>query len=180
MTQQILTRVPAFEPTEVYASEAQTPETTKLMVFQLQQHWFCLPLAQVRRVVAKSDPAIASASVIQLEHETIPLVDAASLVYGDLTQLPDHLEQPDCLPPLLTSVQSILIVDLPSGASVGLIVDGTPLIKRVPPTAVSPIPLMYLTIHHLQNISHMVTLVGCLPSAACHLFMLTVEGIGDR
>ncbi|MEL6382554.1 MAG: chemotaxis protein CheW [Cyanobacteria bacterium J06626_18] len=169
MTQRTLTR----------AQNRQLSDTLlELIVFQLRQHWFCLPLSMACQVFPQRSLQKNSTDMqfIQLGDETIPVVDTAKLVYGRLSQLPKPLAVPDFLPPLLTSIQSILVVDHPCGRTLGLAIDGIPVIKRVKASGLSPISMTYLTIHRLQGISSVIELAHADPNRYAYpLFVLEME-----
>ena len=151
MTQQTLVQTRKLESSAA---------TLELIVFQLRQHWFCLPLTMARQVCPQRSlqKNRTDMQFIQLYNEIIPVVDTAKLVYGGLSQMPKPLNVPDVLPPLLTSIQSILVVDHPCGRTLGLVIDGIPVIKRVSASGLSPISLTYLTVHRLQGISSVIEL----------------------
>ncbi|MGF1521769.1 MAG: chemotaxis protein CheW [Leptolyngbyaceae cyanobacterium] len=169
MTQQTLVRPLNLQPSD---------PMLELIVFQLRQHWFCLPLTMARQVYPQRSLRRNETDMqfIQLHDEIIPVVDTAKLVYGGSPQLPKPLTTPDFLPPLLTAIRSILVVDHPSGKTVGLAIDGIPVIKRVNASGLSPISTTYLAIHRLQGISSVIE----LEPAASHryaypLFVLEME-----
>ncbi|MEM9005108.1 MAG: chemotaxis protein CheW [Cyanobacteria bacterium P01_F01_bin.86] len=148
----------------------------ELIVFQLRQHWFCLPLIMIRKVLSKQLAQDKNDTrFIQLGHETIPVIDPAKLVYSHRSQLPESLKVPDSLPPILTSIQSILVIDHPCGEAVGLLIDGIPVIKRVHPSVLSPIAMAYLTVHHLQGISSVIELESATSGSSYPLFVLEIE-----
>lgn len=161
---------PAIVP--VRHRQRRQPSSLRLLTFQLRHHWFCLPLVAARRVLAMP-PAIAgrTADWVHVQNQAIPLVDAAQLVYGPtapaVSQLmpavgsaaPTPLDaEKSTRQPGLPAVQSIIVVDLPDQQSMGLIVEGTPVLKRVSPAAFSPVPPLYLTVHRLRGVTSLVKL----------------------
>ena len=145
------------QPVPVEARPQSRKSVMHLIAFQLRQHWFCLPLSLSRQIVSRQyKPHNIDTKRIQLGDESIPLVDTAALVYGPLLEAPELMDGPILMPNLAMPVQSIIVVKAPNGESVGLLIDGPPIIKRVPLAAISPVPLMYLTIHCLQGISSVV------------------------
>lgn len=178
--------------------QSQDP-SLRLVVFQLRHQWFCLPLTQARRVVPKqpADEGMAL-GLTQLHNQAIPIVDTATLVYGTpLPQRPQLLPAANPNPAILPDpdqvvwpVQSILIADLPPSERsqadpsqhrlVGLTVDGTPALKRVRQSAVSPIPPMYLAIHQLRGICNVIDLTRSPDSHPHPLFWLDLETLLPR
>lgn len=153
--------------------------TVPLIAFQLRQHWFSLPLSLSRQILSKQgNTDDLDEFCIQVGKEKIPLVDTAALVYGPLLETPELIDGPISISSLAAPGQSILVIKGPEDESVGLLIDGTPVIKQVPLSAISPVPLMYLTIHCLQGISSVVD-VDMEPPApskpAYPLFLLAVD-----
>ena len=171
MTQHALVRGRRFKPKE---------PTLRLISFQLRHHWFCLPLAQARRVLPEqSTQSGLEVGLIQLQNEAIPVINAATLVFGGaMPQLPGTIE-PSAKPLTMnTPPQSILVVDLSQGGAAGLLIDGTPAIKRVRPSALKPVPPMYLTIHRLKGIRSVIDLQHPTPAKSSPpLFLLDIDSL---
>lgn len=171
MAQHALVRMRRSQPKE---------PTLRLIAFQLRHHGFCLPLALARRALPQNpDERGADVGLIEVQNEAIPTVNTANLVYGNaMPQLPAQGGAPDSPPPLITRSQSILVVDLSEGGAVGLVVDGTPTIKRVRQSAIKPVPEMYLNIHRMRGISAIVDLnkpTG--DEASSPLFLIEVNAL---
>jgi chemotaxis signal transduction protein len=135
---------------------AQEP-TLRLIAFQLRQNHFCLPLAAARRVVfeAADHPAFGT-GLLHLDREVIPLVDIAPWVYGRSPLPPLAALGPG--PSAAPSSRAILVVTAPPWGSLGLLVEGTPALKRARPSHFSPIPAAYLVLNHLRGLNTLVTL----------------------
>lgn len=152
--------------------------TLRLLVFQLRHHWFCIPLAIARRVLPKPSSTAGSADeLIQLGQDHIPVLDTARLVYGtDKPQLAGTSAQPAATTTEKAPLQHIVVVELDRGDSVGLIIDGTPILKRVRQSAFSPVPPIYVTVQKLRGIS---SIVKPPPEATDNLtqpmLLLTIE-----
>ncbi|NER80956.1 MAG: chemotaxis protein CheW, partial [Leptolyngbya sp. SIO1D8] len=140
MTQHALVRVRHAQPKE---------PMLRFITFQLRHHWFCLPLASARRVLPQQPEMSMGMGLIHLQDEAIPVVDTATLVYGSaLPQLPGQVEESSAQQSAVVKpIQSILVVDLAYGGAAGLLVDGTPGIKRVRQSALNPVPPMYLSLY---------------------------------
>lgn len=149
----------------------------RLIAFQLRHQWFCLPLASARRVLPKQpDTGNFDMGLIQLQNEAVPIVNTANLVYGGaMLQLPGQAESMATPLPQVLTVQSIVVVELPQGGAAGLLVDGTPTIRRVRQSALKPVPTMYLTMHRLRGISSVVDLQPSTSESDIPLFLLEIE-----
>lgn len=151
------------------SQQSQEP-TLRLIVFQLRQHWFCLPLVLARRVIPASISGQTTVpGLAQLQQDNIPLVDIASLVYQETPLLSANQQEAPLLLAAantapssevsaepLTSPQTILVIDPPLLGIMGLLVDGTPAIKRVKQSAFSPVPALYLIMNRLQGVNTLV------------------------
>lgn len=207
MTRNALARVRRFQQQE---------PTLRILAFQLRHHWFCLPLALARRVLPKEGAILRSVEVglIQLQNEAIPIVDAASLVYGSSQQpllgqvasptlpqpmqpqLPEQVvprtpshqmqqQSPGQIVPrtspnpnIAAPAQNLLITDLSQGGAIGMIIDGTPAIKRVRQSAFKPVPSMYLAIQRMRGISSMIDLgPSTTDNANQPIFLLEIESL---
>ncbi|MBE7380082.1 MAG: chemotaxis protein CheW [Leptolyngbya sp. SIO1E4] len=168
MPQHALVRVRRLQPKE---------PVLRLIAFQLRQHWFCLPLARARRVLSQQTVRAdldQEMGLIQLQNETIPIVDTASLVFEASPRLPGSGGAPSNPPPAPVT-SSILVVDLSQGGAVGLLIDGTPTIKRVRQSALRPVPQMYLTINHLRGINGVVDLTQSTSADHSSQLLLLLE-----
>lgn len=151
--------------------------TLRLITFQLRHHWFCLPLGVARRALPQQASSGANVGLIEVQDQAIPVVDAATLVYGRaMPQLPGQADpQP---PAAIAQVQSILVVETSQQGPLGLMVDGTPTIKRVGQSAFKPVPPVYLTMHGLRGISSVVDLKPLKSGDSTQaIFLLDVEGL---
>lgn len=160
---------------------ATAPEPTlRLLAFPIRQHWFCIPLAIARRVLPKEPLDHNSLpDLIQLKNETIPVLDAASLVYGThASQLPEaNAVTPAPLPPS-APVPHILVVEGPEDDSVGLLIDGQPVLRRLRPSSFSPVPPLYLQVHQMRGILSVVNPDPQVPDSPSQpMFLLAMESL---
>jgi chemotaxis signal transduction protein len=143
-----------------------------LITFQLRQQWFCLPLVLARRVIpGPANGPFPAPGLTQLQQETIPLVDVASLIYQETPLLSGDGGADDLVTSPPPSNQAILVIDPPHLGAIGLLIDGTPAIKRVKQSAFSPIPAVYLIMNRLQGINTLVNQGAGEPP----LFLLEVD-----
>lgn len=153
MTQHALVRARRFQAKE---------PTLRLLTFQLRDQWFCLPLAMARRVLPRQPASDGGETgLIYLQNENIPILDTAMLVYGphpqrQLAQVEATDRDRPSHPAINTYVQSIVVIDLEQAGAIGLLVDGTPVLRRVRQSAFSPVPPVYLTVHKMNGVSSIV------------------------
>lgn len=173
MSQHALTRMRRSRPREA---------SLRVITFPLRHHCFCLPLSQARRAMAQPISRTGTdVGLIELHNEAIPLINAASLVYGNATpRLTASTQTAEAPVPPKNSMQSIIVVDNSKGDSVGLLIDGTPTIKRVRQSAIKPVPSVYLTIHQLRGISYIIDLPKSTSEEISHpIFWLEVDSLLD-
>lgn len=144
--------------TRVRRKRSQEPPL-RLLAFQLRQQWFCLPLTITRRVLTQEIAADGKdVELIQFQNEPILVLNAANLVYG--TNMPQLTGQDIPSPPAKLAApaqeQNIVVLDLSRGHSLGLKVDSPPVLKRVRQSALAPVPSVYISVHQLRGVTHVV------------------------
>lgn len=146
-----------------------TEPTLRLITFQLRQNWFCLPLELARKVVPYQTETSTN-GFLRLQEETIPLLDVARLIYTNTPQLPaaSPSEPVETISSIATNV---LIADLPRQGTIGLLIEGTPAMRRVTRSAFAPVPPMYVTMNHMQGINVLVSEQDAEPP----MFLLELE-----
>lgn len=151
--------------------------TLGLITFQLRQNFFCLPLERARRVAPYPRNDINyRTGIAQIQNQNIPIVDLAALVYPPVALLPGTPDAWDARLAPYSPPQHLLLVDLLRGGTVGLLTEGTPGLRRVPISACSPIPAVYLTIHSIQGVNTVISTGASEPP----LFLLDVENLFQR
>jgi chemotaxis signal transduction protein len=146
----------------------------RLITFPLRQQWFCLPLVLARRVIPGPEHGLTPIpGLTQMQQENIPLVDIASLVYQEAPILPADTSPAPRPETLTTPGQAILVIDPPQLGSIGLLIDGTPAIKRVKQSAFNPVPAVYLIMNRLQGINTLVNQGDNQPP----LFLLEIDAL---
>jgi chemotaxis signal transduction protein len=155
-----------------YRRPSNPEPTLRLIAFQLRHHHFCLPLATARRVVFCSATSLATkAGLLKFNQDNIPLVDIADWIYQAMPLLPGQV--PPALMVYPHTDQVVLIIETPRLGRLGLLVDGTPSLKRAKASAFSPVPATYLKMNHLQGITTLVTLSDDEPL----LFLLEIDAL---
>jgi chemotaxis signal transduction protein len=164
-----------FALTRYRRSPAREP-MLRLITFQLRHQGFCLPLTAARRVIVRPghDPSLRL-GLAQIDQTTIPLVDIASRIYQPAPALPQaEVALPHTVEQLPAQpAQTILVIDSPRLGLLGLLIDGTPSLKRVPPSAFTPVPASYPTLHRLRGIHTLVAAAANEPP----LFLLDLEAL---
>ena len=151
--------------------------TLGLITFQLRQNFFCLPLKRARRVAPYPKNGLDyGTGIAQIQNQNIPIVDLAALVYPPVALLSGTPEAWDVRTASCSPLQHLLLVDLPEAGTVGLLTEGTPALRRVPLSACSPIPPVYLTMHSMQGVNTVISIGKDAPP----LFLLEVENLLPR
>lgn len=130
--------------------------TLRLITFQLRQNWFCLPLEMARKVIPYEQATTAGHGLIRLQNESVPVIDVARLIYRQAPQLPagDLTTTAKVTSP---PASHILVVTLHRQGNVGLLVEGQPALRRVPRSAFSPVPAVYVTMNHMHGVNVLVS-----------------------
>jgi chemotaxis signal transduction protein len=131
-----------------------TEKTKQFISFRLRQEWFVLPIDAVQRVIQMGkvygDPQGTGVSLTNFQGQETVVVDVAYLIFGDSSLARDEKK---------LSVASeknqprILLILQSSGEIVGLPVDSTPIMRRVPDSALTPIPETYIAQGNVRCIS---------------------------
>ncbi len=169
---------PMPRPTLARTRRSHNPQepSLRLITFQVRNQWFCLPLVLARRVIAApmgDQPPVPG--LAQLHQENVPLVDIAPLIFQAAPAIPGTTEDPPLQMPA-NPQSTILVIDPPQVGAIGLLVAGTPAIKRAKKSDFSPVPSMYLIMNRLQGIHTLVTLSDNHPP----VFLLDVDALLAR
>jgi chemotaxis signal transduction protein len=127
-----------------------TEKTKQFISFLLRQEWFVLPIEAVQRVIQMGkvygDPQGTGVSLTNFQGQEIVVVDVGYLIFGDSEKklsVASEKNQPRILLILQSSKDEI----------VGLPVDSTPIMRRVPDSAFTPIPETYIAQGNVRCIS---------------------------
>ncbi len=129
---------------------AQTLDTRQLLVFRIRQEWFALPLEVLQRVVPMGrihgDQGDLGIGVTRYEDQELLVLDVGRRIF------PRSQDQGPTVP---ESEQHMVILQAPSGELLGLPIDSRPALKRVPSSAIAPLPAAYTTLAYVQCVSGM-------------------------
>ncbi|MEO1401546.1 MAG: chemotaxis protein CheW [Cyanobacteria bacterium J06635_1] len=151
----------------------QFKKTQQLIVFQICQDWFALPIQAVARVVSLGDtygdPHEIGASVTVHQGQEMTVLDVSRHVFGEPShqpryQLPPSTDEADTLSGYLIVAKTL------HNTLVGLPVKAQPTVRRVPLSAFNPLPLDYVAKVNIQCVSSLVIEPDQQP-----LFLLNTE-----
>lgn len=156
----------------------------KLIVFRIRQEWFAVLIQFAQKVVPLGLVYGASQSGISLtryQDREIPVIDIERRVFGSSVNLSLPSALPKAIdasvplsPPSVTENQRhLMIVEDIQGASVGIPLDSLPMLRRVPKSAFSPVPAIYLTEGYIQCVSAVITVSETEPP----FFLLNLDQV---
>lgn len=130
---------------------AQTLDTRQLLVFRIRKEWFALPLEVLQRVVPMGrihgDQGDLGIGVTRYEDQELMVIDVGRRIF------PRSEDQGPLVP---ESERHMVILQAPSGEMLGLPIDSRPQLKRVPSSALTPLPPSYTSMAYVQCVSGMV------------------------
>ncbi|AFY76938.1 MAG: chemotaxis protein CheW [Hydrococcus sp. C42_A2020_068] len=136
----------------------QAEKTRQFITFRLRQEWFALPIYAVQKVIQMGkvygDPQGTGISLTNYQGQEIIVVDVARRIFGETSSVAG--ERKHSLSSVVGEVSEprfMLLVQSNSGEIVGLPVDSTPAMRRVPESAFTPIPKTYMAQGNIRCIS---------------------------
>lgn len=147
----------------------QTEITHNLITFRLRQEWFALPIQAVQKVIPMGkvygDPKRTGISLTLYQNQELLVVDVSHRIFGE-TPISDakNLFYP-------SHERYLLIIENANEELVGLPIDSSPAIRRVPESAFTPLPKAYLATGNIQCISSQMVQIPDQPP----LFLLNAE-----
>ncbi|MEM8805236.1 MAG: chemotaxis protein CheW [Cyanobacteria bacterium P01_G01_bin.38] len=164
-----------ISPSRLRRSKAhqQLRKTQQLIVFQICQDCFALPIQAVARVVSigdtYGDPHEIGASVTVHQGQEMTVLDVGRHVFGEPSHQPQHP-----LPPSADEADTLsgylIVAKTLHDTLVGLPVKAQPTVRRVPLSAFNPLPLDYVAKVNIQCVSSLVIEPDQQP-----LFLLNTE-----
>lgn len=154
-------------------------KTHRLITFQVRQDWFGLPI-QVAQKVFPPQPIYGEAphlgiGLALIQGQKIPTLDLRTLIYQGVAPPPllppADPSETDPAPPKLLPERHILMAELPQMGSVGLLIDGQPVLRRAPESAFAAISPVYLIMNNIECVDTVVSLTPEEPP----IFMLRLE-----
>lgn len=141
----------------------------KLIVFRIRQEWFAVLIQFAQKVIPLGVVYGASQGGISLtryQDREIPVIDIDRRVFGQsvnlslMPALPASIntsEQETPLP-IAENQRHLMIVEDIQGSSIGIPLDSPPMLRRVPKSAFSPVPAIYLAEGNIQCVSALITI----------------------
>lgn len=142
-----------------HARTRQSEKKQQLIVFQIGQDYFALPIQAVVRVVSMGntygDPYKVGASVTVHQGQEMAVLDVGRHVFGELSQPPRR--------PLASSAEGanplssyLIIAKTLHNTLVGLPVQAQPTVRQVPLSSFNPLPLDNVAKVNIQCVSSLV------------------------
>ncbi|NJR39119.1 MAG: chemotaxis protein CheW [Leptolyngbyaceae cyanobacterium CSU_1_4] len=156
----------------------------KLIVFQIRQEWFAVLIQFAQKVIPLGLVYGAPQGGISLTHyqnHEIPVIDIEQRVFGKavnlslpsaLTEGSNSSEQNFPLP-VLENQRHLIIVEDAQGSLVGIPMNSPPTLRRVPKSAFSPVPAIYLAEGNIQCVSALITVSESEPP----FFLLNLDQV---
>jgi chemotaxis signal transduction protein len=156
----------------------QTEKTEQLITFRLHQEWFAVPIETVQKVIQMGkiygDPQGTGVSLTNYQGQEILVIDVARRIFQK-TFLKTQSEQPILTTGAIAGVRLMLLLQSARGEVVGLPIDSTPVMQRVPQSAYLPIPESYISQGNVRCISSTSIQLGDRST----LFLLDVKQLFD-
>ena len=168
-------------------------KTQQIITFQIEREWFALPIFAVKRVVPKSDTHGdyhgSGAGLTVYEGKELIVLDITQQVFGsnrDRISLPAIPPVTSTPSPTIASTSSdstssqvqvstpkeyLLILRDYQGDLIGLPIESPPTVRRVPQSAIVPLPASYAARVNIQCVSSLVVQADAQPI----LFLLNHE-----
>ncbi|MBX2862712.1 MAG: chemotaxis protein CheW [Leptolyngbyaceae cyanobacterium MAG.088] len=141
--------------------------TQQVIVFQLQDEWFALPIFSVKKVVPKSETQgnyhNSGAGLTVYEGKELLVLDISQQVFGNLNRSTGTL--PSIKPKLDQFEQSqesssadkyLLIIRDRKGELVGLPIPSSPTVRRLAQSEIVPLPSNYAARVNIQCVSGLI------------------------
>ncbi|MEM9002542.1 MAG: chemotaxis protein CheW [Cyanobacteria bacterium P01_F01_bin.86] len=154
--------------------------TQQVIVFQIQREWFALPIFTVKKVVPQSntqgDYQASGTGLTVYEGKELLVLDIARQVFGsnrdrELSPNPSSVTPPpSSVPPTLATAAPtpppepsanakqgyLLIIRDHQEELIGLPIESTPTVRRVPQSAMVPLPASYAARVNIQYVSGLI------------------------
>ncbi|MCU0535915.1 MAG: chemotaxis protein CheW [Hydrococcus sp. Prado102] len=131
-----------------------TEKTKQFISFRLRQEWFALPIDVVQRVIQMGkiygDPQGTGVSLTNFQGQETIVVDVAHLIFGNSSS---QEQKQSSAAGEKKQPRILLIIQSDQGEIFGLPVDSTPIMRRVPDSAFTPIPETYIAQGNVRCIS---------------------------
>jgi chemotaxis signal transduction protein len=143
----------------------------KLIVFRIRQEWFAVLIQFAQKVVPLGlvyGAPQGGISLTRYQGQEIPVIDIERRVFGNepsiapfpeaiavLTEAPAPNAEAIASP--FSAQPHLMIVEDAQGALIGVPMDSAPVLRRVPKSAFSPVPDIYLAEGTIRGVSALIT-----------------------
>lgn len=132
----------------------QAEATRQIVAFCLRQEWFALPIDVVQKVLPMGnvygDIHLTGVSLTLYEGQELLVVDVGRRIFGEA---PSQNLLPASNSKDIIIQHYLLVVQSSQGELVGLAIDSSPKLRRVPESAFIPLPLAYISTTNIQCLS---------------------------
>jgi purine-binding chemotaxis protein CheW len=143
-------------------SASQTEIIYQIIGFRLRQEWFALPINTIQKIIPLGriygDPKETGMGLTSYEGQELLVLDVSHQIFGDTPFLDLNDKQQRFLVILVNS----------KGELIGLPIDSSPSVLRVPKSTLSVLPETYINQGNIQCISSTIIQLSDRP----HLFLL--------
>jgi chemotaxis signal transduction protein len=154
----------------------------KLIVFRICQEWFAVLIQFAQKVVPLGmvyGAPQGGISLTRYQDCEIPVIDIERRVFGNAVNLslPSALSgvssssEQNSSQSVLENQRHLMIVEDIQGSLIGIPLDSPPMLRRVPKSAFSPVPAIYLAEGNIQCVSALITVSENEPS----FFLLNLD-----
>ena len=151
--------------------------THRMLVFQLRQEWFAIPLTAAQKVIWMGELYGASretgVSLTLYQEKELLVIDPEHRIFGQTDQhlLPVITDGTSSIVPSIATQSYLILVPNLQGGIVGLSIKQQPALRRVPQTAFAPIPPAYITEGKLRCVNAIIIQKSEQPP----LFLINLE-----
>jgi chemotaxis signal transduction protein len=154
----------------------------KLIVFRIRQEWFAVLIQFAQKVVPLGlvyGAPQGGISLTRYQNCEIPVIDIERRVFGNTVNLsltsalPEITDASAQISPLSVTENQryLMIMEDIQGLAIGIPLDSPPMLRRVPKSAFSPVPAIYLAEGNIQCVSALITVSESEPS----FFLLNLD-----
>lgn len=148
----------------------QAEPTQQLIVFQILQEWFALPIRAAYKVIPIGQVYGAhqgSIGLTQYQDQDVLVIDIQRRIFGEPISPPllSAAVDPATAQPASPSQHYLLLIQSSQGELIGLPLHTFPSLRRVPESAFKPLPPMYLAEGKIRCVSALVAAKNDRPPA---------------
>ncbi|MBE9179893.1 chemotaxis protein CheW [Oculatella sp. LEGE 06141] len=149
------------------AGNRRAEKRSQVVVFQMQQEWFALPILAVKKVVPMNNTYgnlhDVGISLTVYQGKELLVLDVESLIFGTLRNSSTAPQLPAAATPpgeqaqeYTATTQYMLIACSTQGSLAGLPLKSPPVVRNVPESAFAPIPASYSSRLNIQYVGTLI------------------------